>query len=118
MLIILGRNSNIVCVCVCGLSRGSDSPPPVMSSCLDDSDDLDPCKVIEECAGEQSVLDSFARRLATKSKLPSHHSQLSDSLVQGRASEGTMEVLISDLWRTTLLKNHYTPTVCFVLDSV
>ena len=39
-----------------------------MSSCSDDSDDLDPCKVIEECAGEQSVLDSFARRLATKIK--------------------------------------------------
>ena len=41
---------------------------PVMSSCSDESDDLDPCKVIEECAGEQSDLDSFARRLATKIK--------------------------------------------------
>ncbi|KAF0914251.1 hypothetical protein E2562_027815 [Oryza meyeriana var. granulata] len=34
----------------------------------DDSDDLAPSKVIEECVAEQSILDSSARRLAMKMK--------------------------------------------------
>jgi hypothetical protein len=38
------------------------------SSYSDNSDDLAPSKIMREYVVEQSVLDSFARRLATKIK--------------------------------------------------
>lgn len=42
------------------------SHPPAFSS---DSDELDPSKIIEEFIAERDVLDSFARRLAVKTKV-------------------------------------------------